>query len=385
MKKSVFKIMLVSLMGVFFVSCSKNDNFDQSMQKAKEAIIERKFEQADGFVEMALESKPKDEEAKNYKKQIDSYNEALEFKEKKEIKNAIIKFDEVIEVNKGSEKLIEYAKKEKIDLEKQKDSPEKSTKKNENKKKEAKTIWNTSKADSLRQFMSQFSQTMDQSYKEYNQTTNVDLYGVQLPGDVLDGEWTMAVNEQPVKIEWSETGDGKTQYQLVAVYSDAETQPAMQQHVYFFVLDGGNPKVLVTQQNQGNDKNYLYFNQSQNEELNNGFNQIVSNKEVAKPTNTEQASKMTFEEAVDYVVSSSDKWYDLSAEDEDNLEIVSINKDLSEIRSDSKGDYYTVVLNTNKTPQGVLQSGAQFKVYLDGSIEQRSMGAGRDEWLELAK
>ena len=32
-----------------------------------------------------------------------------------------------------------------------------------------------------------------------------------------------------------------------------------------------------------------------------------------------------------------------------------------------------------------MLSGVQFKVYLDGSIEQRSMGAGRDEWVVIVK
>ena len=227
--------------------------------------------------------------------------------------------------------------------------------------------------------------TMDQQYKQYDKKINVDLYGLTLPADILSNSMTMAVGESPVSVEWSTNGEGTKDYQLVAVYSDAETQPYLAQHVYFFVLQKGQPKVLVTQQNQGNEKNYLYFNQCQNQELNNGFSQIISNQQVVQPVKNEKAAEMTFEEAVDYVINNSDKWFDLSGEEKENLEIISINNNLSEIRSDAKGNYYTVVLDTNKEPKGTMLSGVQFKVYLDGSIEQRSMGAGRDEWIVIAK
>ncbi|WP_242617256.1 DUF4767 domain-containing protein, partial [Enterococcus faecium] len=59
------------------------------------------------------------------------------------------------------------------------------------------------------------------------------------------------------------------------VYSDAETEPYLKKHVYLFGFQQNQPKVLVTQQNQGNPDNYLYFNETANNELKNGFNQIV--------------------------------------------------------------------------------------------------------------
>lgn len=272
--KKMTKLVLTMMVCLFLVSCSKNKSFDQSMQKTKEAIIEQKFEQAEGFVEMALESKPKDSTAKSYQSQIQFYNEAMSFKEKKETKNAIVKLDNVIEIKDGSEKLVEYAKKEKEEVASQKEEPKETAKKE--KKKETKTIWNPDKKNKLHGFMADFSVTMDQSYKEYNQTSDVDLYSVELPSAVLNGNWTMAVNKQPVSLEWSETGEGAASHQLVAVYSDAETQPYLKQHVYFFIIENGVPKVYVTQQNQGNAENYLHFKVTENAELNNGFSGIVN-------------------------------------------------------------------------------------------------------------
>lgn len=310
-KNKVIVTMLICLIGICLVSCGKNNHYEASMQKTKEAIIEKKFEQAEGFVEMALENNPKEEEAKNYQKQIKAYLEALNFKEKKDNKNAIHKFDEVINVSNGSKKMIEYAKQEKETLNSSEtDSKADETKTsdtNETEKKEA--IWDTSKEDSLRNFMTQFSQTMNQDYKEYNQTTNVDLYGVKLPKDVLDGQWTMAIDEQPVQVQWSETGEGKSAYQLVAVYSDADTQPYLQKHVYFFIIENGSPKVFVTQQNQGNDKNYLYFSQSKNEELNNGFEQIVLGKSVSNSSSNQAKTDVDWQKiARDKVEEQFPEW-----------------------------------------------------------------------------
>ena len=283
MKKFLSKVLSVALIGILLVSCGKDDTYEEAMLKAKDAIIEQKFEKADAYIEMALESKPKENEAKNYQKQIKSYIEALDFVEKDEIENAIMTFDEVIEVKDGSDKLVEYAKKEKAELEDKKDSSEeeKSEEKSEEKEesseneKEEGTIWNSSKASSLKTFMEEFSAAMNQDYKEYGPTNDVDMYGLKLPSSVLKGECKMVVDKDPVEVEWSETGEGKSSYQLVDVYSDATLQKYSKTHVYFFVIEDGNPKVYITEQTQGNPENYLYFNETINEQLENGFEQIV--------------------------------------------------------------------------------------------------------------
>lgn len=283
MKKFLSKVLSVALIGILLVSCGKDDTYEEAMLKAKDAIIEQKFEKADAYIEMALESKPKENEAKNYQKQIKSYIEALDFVEKDEIENAIMTFDEVIEVKDGSDKLVEYAKKEKAELEDKKDSSEeeKSEEKSEEKEesseneKEEGTIWNSSKASSLKTFMEEFSAAMNQDYKEYGPTNDVNMYGLKLPSSVLNGECKMVVDKNPVEVEWSETGEGKSSYQLVDVYSDATLQKYSKTHVYFFVIEDGNPKVYITEQTQGNPENYLYFNETINEQLENGFEQIV--------------------------------------------------------------------------------------------------------------
>ncbi|APB30685.1 DUF4767 domain-containing protein [Vagococcus teuberi] len=293
MTKRLRSFIVLGLALVVMTACGNSDTFDQSMQKTKEAIIEKKFEQAEGFVEMALESKPKDDEAKNYQTQLKHYNKALEYKEAKDKEKALSELDSVIKIKKGSDKLVEYAKKEKEKLEATKTSESKETDKTEessNKKDETtNSLWNDAKKDSLRGFMSQFSNKMGQNYKEYNQSNSVDLYGLKVPGDIFNGTWTMAINNQPVQVEWSETGEGSAPYQLVAVYSDADTQPYLQKHVYFFIIENGQPKVYVTQQNQGNNENYLHFSETQNPDIKAGFSQIVGG-DVAQSTKSTSTS-----------------------------------------------------------------------------------------------
>lgn len=375
MKKIGMKIFSIIFLTLSLASCGKNDTYDQSMQKAKEAIIERKFEQADGFVEMALESRPNEEEAKKYQKQIKLYSEALTLKEKKEMDGAISKLDEVIEVKKGSEKLIEYAKKEKNDLETQKNESKKDdSKKESGEKEESNDLWNSSKADNLKRFMNDFSQTMGQDYKEYSQSKDVDLYGIKLPSEVLKGKWKMAVNNQPVQLEWSKTGKGKSQYQLVAVYSDAETQPNMEKHVYFFIIEDGHPKVMVTQQNQGNEESYLHFKESQNVDLNDSFQSIVEGKEVVKKeTSTQSSGISSFPEAKDFVLNHKASWtYGLEDKNESNIEVISVNENHQEVSEDENGSYYMIVVATDDEEGAVMGGGKQFKVYTDERIFQRA-------------
>lgn len=137
------------------------------------------------------------------------------------------------------------------------------------------TLWNADKATQLEAFMTTWGQTMGQQYKSYTNQMSVDLYGLKVPQAILNGEWKMAIGGVPVSAEWSESGTGQADYQITAVYSDAETEPYLKKHVYLFGFQQNQPKVLVTQQNQGNPDNYLYFNETANNELKNGFDQIV--------------------------------------------------------------------------------------------------------------
>lgn len=155
------------------------------------------------------------------------------------------------------------------------------------------TLWDKNKASKLETFVTQWGKTLGQEYKSYNLQNNVSLYGTPLPQAVINGDWKMAINEAPVTVQWSEDGTGHADFNLVAVYSDVETGEYLGQHVYFFGFQNGQPKVYLTQQNQGNENNYLYFNETQNQQLKQGFSDIVNGQTPQTPVVEESTQQAT--------------------------------------------------------------------------------------------
>lgn len=129
--------------------------------------------------------------------------------------------------------------------------------------------WNSEKKFRLAEFMSAWGKEMNQNYSQYDPTHNVDFYGLSLPFSVLNDNtaWKAAINNQPIDLRWSETGEGERDYLLVDVYSDFGTKNTFENHVYFFVL--------YTGQNQGNTNHYLHLKETENNELKNAFARIV--------------------------------------------------------------------------------------------------------------
>lgn len=162
-------------------------------------------------------------------------------------------------------------------------------------------LWNADKDKQLNDFMKSWGQAMDQTYKQYSPNNNVDLYGLQLPDSVLNNNrWQVVIGNTPIVLNWSESGEEASGYSLVAVYSDAEEQGYLAKHVYFFTINSGIPKVLITSQNQGNPNNYLYFKETDNKELRDGFSNIV-NSSVAFD---DVKSNFTKDEQLSYFISN---------------------------------------------------------------------------------
>lgn len=124
--------------------------------------------------------------------------------------------------------------------------------------------------------MSTWGQEMEQQYRSYNDHVNANYYGLQVPQYIFDGQWSMVIDQTPVTVEWSENGRGQAGFELVAIYSDIDHPKPSGAHLYFFGFQQNQPKVMVTQQNQGNPNNYLYFKETENNELKNGFERIVN-------------------------------------------------------------------------------------------------------------
>lgn len=160
-------------------------------------------------------------------------------------------------------------------------------------------LWNADKDKKLNDFMNTWGETMNQTYRQYSPNNNVDLYGLQLPDSVLNNKWQAVIGNTPIVLKWSESGEEESGYSLVAVYSDAEAQEYLSKHVYFFTINSGVPKVLITSQNQGNPNNYLYFKETDNKELRDGFSNIVN----SSVTFDDVKSNFTKDEQLSYFIS----------------------------------------------------------------------------------
>lgn len=137
-------------------------------------------------------------------------------------------------------------------------------------------LWDDSKSAELATFMQSWGQEMGQQYRSYDDHVQANYYGLQVPQDILDGKWTTVINQTPVSVEWTETGEGTADFQIVAIYSDIDHATPAGGHLYFFGFQQKQPKVLITQQNQGNQNNYLYFKEIENESLKNEFIQLAN-------------------------------------------------------------------------------------------------------------
>ena len=154
---------------------------------------------------------------------------------------------------------------------------EENSSKKEEKKSTNNALWNKEKSNKLYQYVKEWEKTLNQNYKEYTIDNKVNYYGLHLPGDTEKvGQARLVLEgDKLVSMKWSPEGNQKDVYNVVAVYSDIENVVGPASHLYYFTIFNGEPIVLVTEQNQGNDKKYLYFKRTANVYLQEGFEKIV--------------------------------------------------------------------------------------------------------------
>ena len=154
---------------------------------------------------------------------------------------------------------------------------EENSSKKEEKKSTSNTPWNKEKSNKLYQYVKEWEKTLNQNYKEYTIDKKVNYNGLHLPGDTEKVGQTRLVLEgdKLINMKWSPEGNIKDVYNIVAVYSDIENVVGPASHLYYFTILNGEPIVLVTEQNQGNDKKYLYFKRTANVYLQEEFEKIV--------------------------------------------------------------------------------------------------------------
>lgn len=181
-------------------------------------------------------------------------------------------------------------------------------------------VWNNAKSQQLASFMDSWGTTMGQDYDSYDETNNTDFYGLKYPAQLKNGH--IVVNGSSASLAWSKTGAGTADYEVVAIYSDIENASDMDAHLYFFTLHQGNPVVLITQQNQGNPGNKVYFKTTANTDLSGGFSKIIAGQSTGTDSSDDSSQTTTSQTPKPYTVSSDMQgtWY--SVDDDDQMSTV---------------------------------------------------------------
>ncbi len=267
-------------------SDKKQKEYDSAMAKGKEAIVDKDMSKAVAAFQLALEYRKDSDEAKKLAEQVTLYQNVLSLKDKKEYSKALKELSVLVEAKDGSKALKQYGKEltedinkeiveEREDSKKETTEPSKPTAPSAPPTATTDTVWNLQKRSELLAFMQSWGDVMGQSYIEYSPSIEANWYGYSFPSTLTRNN--IAVGGNQVILQWSEMGTVSDIYNVVAIYSDIATTTKMDRHLYLFTILNGQPVVLVTMQNQGNAENMIYFEQSQNADLNNGFAEIVGN------------------------------------------------------------------------------------------------------------
>ena len=139
------------------------------------------------------------------------------------------------------------------------------------------TLWNKEKSNKLYKYVKEWEKTLNQSYKEYTPSNQVNFHGLKLPTESeMAGDARLVLEgDKLISMKWSPEGNYKDVYNIVAVFSDIDKPVNSVAHLYYFTILNGEPIVLITEQNQGNSKKYVYFRRTANVDLQKGFENIV--------------------------------------------------------------------------------------------------------------
>lgn len=161
-----------------------------------------------------------------------------------------------------------------IDVEEGLSSAKKATTKKHKHKSSKDKLWTKKQDAKLAAFISDWQQTMGQSYTGTNSGSSVTFQGVTLPDYLSTG--TVYVNQQPVTMKWTTNKKDGSDYQVVAAYAGT-------QYLYLFTFHQQTPEVLVTSQAASDGVN---FKVTENAQLVNGFQNIVNGQ--SESTNSSQ-------------------------------------------------------------------------------------------------
>jgi hypothetical protein len=142
--------------------------------------------------------------------------------------------------------------------------------------------WSSAKLAKLSGLMSQWENTMGQQYQGTYDNQVVDRLGYTFPDMIQNGklEGKITLNGTVTDVVWDADGKSSGDYQAVA-FASGIISGQMYPTSYLFVIDHGNPVVYVTQTTNGD---VLYFTPTENNDLQSGFEDIVSGQSATVTT-----------------------------------------------------------------------------------------------------
>ncbi|NQG97866.1 DUF4767 domain-containing protein [Streptococcus suis] len=253
-------------------------------------------------------------------------------------------------------------------------------------------LWDAAKTEALRRFViDQWGPSFSppQYYVSYGPDRQGNFFGVNLPSGVLSGSGQQMtpdfLGETP-ELVWSETSQveaGKTA--VVGLYSDIENTKFPSAHLYLFTIKDGQVIAWITEQNQGNPENRLYFRPTKNQELQAFFENLALGESSAVATETSSVTaantsvdtkNLTIEQAANWAKAHAATRYGVPFTKDDFLSQVVTNVQSSdglvyiEVREDHSSP------NMKGTDPNVAPAAGFYRINANGQLEKMDVVAG---------
>ncbi|NQG18594.1 DUF4767 domain-containing protein [Streptococcus suis] len=252
--------------------------------------------------------------------------------------------------------------------------------------------WDADKTEALRNFVIEQwgpSFSPPQYYLSYHPRNEGSFFGVSLPSGVLSGpgqQMTPDFQGETPELVWSENGQvGAGQTAVVGIYSDIEASKSQLAHLYLFTIKDGQVIAWITEQNQGNPENRLYFRPTKNQELQAFFENLVLDGSSIAATETSSATaikssvdtkNLTVEQAANWAKAHAASRYGAPFTKADFLAQVVTNAQSSdglvyiEVREDHNSP------NMQGTDPNVAPSAGFYRINASGQLERMDVVAG---------
>lgn len=154
------------------------------------------------------------------------------------------------------------------------------------------TLWNSKKDKQLEAFINQWAPKMGQSYTKYDGTNSIKSSNGAVFPDDLSQE---TVDNSTATVGWSKDGEGKYDYNVVAIY-DYDSHTTVKRITYLFAFHDGQPVALVDQSTNGG----LVAQPTKNEDVSSSFKSIAEgdyqgNSSSQKSTTSAKSNSSTLE------------------------------------------------------------------------------------------